>query len=158
MEIASSSEAINITVSSSGSVLWTVMSGALVFILGQLFIELILQPMKRFKEIKAKISYSLIYYANIYYNPNTIKTYLDDDQRREEYNEAQNEFRRLAAELAGFCEEKWFFNFPKQKVINEVSSCLIGLSNCIITPHSEITVEQNEKRVDVIKKLLKINV
>lgn len=156
MGIASSSEAINITVNSSGGVFWTVLSGALVFILGQLFIELILQPMKRFKEIKAKISYSLIYYANVYSNPITDAVYSENSQRRIGCDEAQKSLRGLAAELAGFCEEKWFFNYPNQKIIDEVVSCLIGISNSIVTPHSEITIEHTEKRVEIIRRLLKI--
>ena len=64
--IASGSNAISATINSSNSIFWTIISGVLIFILGQIFVEAILKPHKRFKELKAKISYSLVLYGNIY--------------------------------------------------------------------------------------------
>lgn len=58
--IASGSNAISVTISSSNNVFWTIVSGVLIFILGQIFVEAILKPHKRFKELKAKISYALV--------------------------------------------------------------------------------------------------
>lgn len=51
------------------SVFGTIISGVLVFVLGQIFIEFYLYPKKELNELRGKISWALVYYANVYSNP-----------------------------------------------------------------------------------------
>jgi hypothetical protein len=140
--------------SSLSGLLITVLSGTFVFILGQLGLELFIKPLRRYKEIKAKIAYNLVYYANIYMNPVTHKEYEYEIIKNERLTTQEN-LRRLAAEIAGFAYEKWFFNYPSKKKIFDVEKALIGLSNSLVTENSDIVVEMAEDRVRIIKESLK---
>lgn len=140
---------------SSFGLLSTVLSGTLVFIVGQLFMELIIKPLRRYKEIKAKIAYNLVYYANIYMNPVTHKEYENEVIKTERITVQEN-FRKLSAEIAGFAYEKWFFNYPSKKKIYDVERALIGLSNSLVTENGDIVVGMIEDRVKIIKKALKL--
>lgn len=105
----------------------TVVSGVLVFILGQLFIEFILKPIQEFKDIRAKISWALVYYANIYSNPNR------RGEKSEEYDIASVKLRMLAADLEAFVirKPKLLNVFYSDKKILEARAEMIGLSNSV---------------------------
>lgn len=103
--IASGSNAISATINSSNSIFWTIISGVLIFILGQIFVEAILKPHKRFKELKAKISYSLVLYGNIYSSP--LIREMSSVAELGEYEAVGSELRKLASELTGYLEEMW---------------------------------------------------
>ncbi|MEH2381888.1 MAG: hypothetical protein V7K27_23855 [Nostoc sp.] len=45
----------------------TIISGVFVFILGQLALKLIIEPIQEFRKTLADIAFALIEYANIYY-------------------------------------------------------------------------------------------
>ncbi len=141
--------------SNSSGILLTVLSGILVFVFGQLFIELIIKPLRRYKEIKAKIAYNLVYYTNIYMNPVTHKEN-ENEVIRDERLTVQKNLRMLAAEIGGFAYEKWFFNLPSKKKIYNVESALIGLSNSLVTENGDIVVEMAEDRVRIIKESLNL--
>lgn len=155
LDVATGSNAINITLNSSDNVFWTIFAGVCVFVLGQLFIELILNPIKRYKKIKANIAYCLVFYANIYLNPITTKEYFDNKIEKNTRDEIRERIRKLAADLSSFTEER-FFDWPNVKAIKEVSSLLIGLSNSLESSDPNRQVEYNDDRVKKIKKLLKL--
>ena len=105
----------------------TVVSGVSVFILGQLFIEFIMKPIQEFKDIRARVAWALVYYANIYCNPE------DASNKSEKHDIASEKLRMLAADLEAFIIRKptllkLFYN---DKKILEASSKLIGLSNSV---------------------------
>jgi hypothetical protein len=75
-----------------------------------------------------------------------------------ERDEAQRELRKLAAMLTGFSEERLFFRWPRVKIIKEVSSCLVGLSNSLESPHPDKILEHNESRVKKIRKMLYLRI
>lgn len=95
---------------------------------------------------------------NIYNNPVTAEEYSKNKIVKDQCTEAQECFRKLAAEMQGFSEEKWFFNTPKSKVVEEVTACLIGLSNSMTSPHPDIAFDHNQNRANKIKTLLKLHV
>lgn len=135
-------------------ILPTVVSGVLVFILGQLFLELIIKPLQKYKEIKSEIAFSLVYYADLYYNPVPSGMETKDPEREA----ARKELRKLAAKLTGFAEEKWLFNWPKLENIKEAETCLIGLANGMMSTHTNLQVTENEERVKKIKKLIDLKI
>lgn len=95
----------------------------------------------------------MIYYADVYCNPVTHKEYENQDVKNERLK-VREILRGLAAEIRGYSEEKWFFNYPSIKKINEVSSSLIGLSNSLVSRNGDYVIEFNEKRIKTIKKNL----
>ena len=130
----------------------TVVSGSLVFVIGQLFNEYWLKPIQKYKEIRAKIAYELVLYANLYMNP----------ERYENANEkadiASEKIRQLAAEVDAMIELKPKFNFfiARKGVLTEVSKNLIGLSNGFYSHGTHNTVSMNDKARSEIYHLLKL--
>ncbi|EOD3173389.1 hypothetical protein P7U51_003446, partial [Citrobacter freundii] len=51
------------------SVFITVLSGVLVFVIGQIVVKLIIEPINDFKKERSKIIYDLVFYANKLANP-----------------------------------------------------------------------------------------
>ena len=153
IDVATGSNAINITLNSSYNVFWTIFAGVCVFVLGQLFIELILNPIKRYKKIKSNIAYCLVFYANIYMNPVTTKEYLNSKKEKNARDKIRDKIRKLAAELSGFTEER-FLNWPNVETIKKVSSLLIGLSNSLESVDTNRLAGYNDDRVKEIKELL----
>lgn len=138
----------------------TVISGVLVFIIGQYLLTTWVQPLQKYKELKQKISYSLTYYAQYY--SNVLKNSSDRSlQLPSLYEEGSDEIRKLASELRGFAETiSWMhIGIPDKKVLYETSSILIGLSNSFFSPEDIIfeTITHNIESVERIKKNLKMH-
>ena len=123
--------------------LLTVISGALVFILGQLFIEYILKPLQRYRSLRAKAAYCLIYYGNRY------------DLTTDIARDTAVELRKMAAELASFAIEKPVVVLSiKRGFLEDASACFIGLSNSVSeTPNYEYIRES----VKIIKHILDLH-
>ena len=132
----------------------TVISGVLVFVISQLFDAYWLKPIHNYKELRAKISYNLTLYANLYMNPDEYKL----ANVREERNIASNELRKLAAEVDSMIELKPFGNvfIARKSTLSKVSKNLFGLSNSLYSPHPDVAVLNNEKRCKEIYRLLNI--
>ena len=130
------------------SVFGTIISGVLVFVLGQIFIEFYLYPKKELNELRGKISWALVYYANVYSNPGEIKNI---SKSREEEAE---ELRKLSAELKAFNISKPKYIHKKYDLISARDS-LMALSN--------YTLQENDNSVFIkdlkisIDKALKFN-
>lgn len=110
------------------NVFWTIVAGAGTFVLGQIFLKLIIDPVQAFKEVIAEIAHKLILYANIYANP---KPFGDKAQA-----EMSDDFRRLSSTLQAnmhlipfYRATKFLFGLPSQEKVIVASQNLIGLHN-----------------------------
>ncbi|POP33381.1 hypothetical protein C3B58_07730 [Lactonifactor longoviformis] len=122
----------------------TIVSGSLVFIVGQIVVECYVKPMQEYKSIKSEISYILVYYANVFMNPvNKAEDNFFTDTWQTLYDEASKELRIAASKLAGFKQRKPFF--VKKDKVEMAQSALIGLSNGLFTSDVFRQVERNEK-------------
>lgn len=133
---------------------WTIIAGVLVFVLSQLYNVYRLKPIKKYIELREKISSSLTLYANLYMNP--VESRLANESA--ERNQASTELRELAAEVDAMIELKPICSplVAKKTVLGEVSKCLIGLSKSIYSPHPDKAIIQNEERSKKIYTLLKM--
>ena len=111
----------------------TIFSGVAVFVLGQIILKLVIEPVHRFRSTIADISYALVYYADIYSNPGIT------GKEREE--ETKQKLRTLSSELnaATYLIPKYdltrrVFGLPQREKVVEAAGQLIGLSNSL---HSE---------------------
>jgi hypothetical protein len=135
----------------------TVVSGVIVFVLSQLFIEYVIKPIQKGKALRAKVAYCLTYYGNTYTNPinNTFSGY-----KQEWWDEASTELRKIAAELEAFSIEKPLISFFLPRKINLMSakSYMIGLSNSMINPNPDVSYYKSVKEEEnLIRKLLKLD-
>jgi len=136
----------------------TVISGVLVYIIGQILNQFFIEKIIKQRETFGKISDALIMYANLYTDPIESNTQIS---RKEERNEAQQIFRNLACELLSRSYQipvykviSGFKITPKKKNIMEAHHNLIGLSNSVFTRDSWI--EHNLRRKKEIEESLKL--
>ena len=137
------------------NLLVTIISGVVVFVVCQLFAELILRPIQEYKKLKCKVAKSLVLYARYYSNPQTLG-------KGGEYSAwacASDQMRDLAAEVAGFAEIKpWqifvFYAIPNKQELNEAYHYLIGLSNSFFKDNTseESCYDRVSDYPDIIKK------
>ena len=133
------------------SVFLTILTGVLVFVLGQIVLKLFIEPWQRQRECVAQIASNLMYYANVYSNPG-IGT-------KERNIEAADETRRMACELYASCIRIPLYRcvsrsrmFIDMDSVNIAHKQLIGLSNSTVDGNTST----NGDRVDMIRKHLKI--
>lgn len=112
----------------------TILSGVLVFILSQLFIEYCLKPIQDFKKLKAKVQYELNFYANVY--SNVIKEQIC---RLECLEEAKLHLSIIACEMESFSEirPKFSLFIPRAKDLRRSGELIRGISNRCVLPKGE---------------------
>lgn len=122
---------------------FTVVTGFLVFTLGQITITFFLNPIKRHKEVIGEIQDAIIYYANVF----------SPMMNEQTLNEARDKFRQLATQLVStariipfYQQSGKIFGLPSLKNIQTAHHSLISLSN---------SVGHERNSDDVIKNLKK---
>ena len=113
----------------------TIISGVLIFIIGQVLLKLIIEPIHELNQVRGDIADSLIYYANIYMNLPLAFTDLSEAKKRDE---AQKTFREESSRL---CSKAHFISkfkiwellgiVPKLQNMMDAAEELIRLSNSI---------------------------
>lgn len=144
----------------------TVAGGLIVFTCGQLILKLVIEPLKEYKMVKSKIAISLTFHANTYLNLMTYDDYKNNEKLQNKIDNATEELRKLASEISASVQIIPFYSilsffkwFPKKEEINRVSSCLIGLSNTLLSHQESLSfnVESNISKKEEIVKILNLN-
>lgn len=103
--------------------------GVMVFIFRQIFLKLVIEPVKDLKIVIAEIAFYKIEYANIY-------SYPDRNEGSDKAQMASEKFRTLSSELLSkthpiiwYKPVAWIFRLPSMGNIRKASEYLMGLSN-----------------------------
>lgn len=123
----------------------TILSGIGVFILGQLFLEIILKPKLKYREVVGKIDNKLKFYAHVITNPGIPKTEL--------ITNCSHELRELSCDLESVYKQILLKQRGRDKNISEAASLLINLSNSLYEAGHGI---RNSENLDRVRKLLYI--
>ena len=134
------------------TVVIAVVSGVLVFLLGEIINEIWLKPLQKYKEIKQTIAFDLVYYADCSFNGYQQNYTPEFIQKGED---ASNKYRSDAATLSGFIETlSWLKLFiPNKKKLHEASKALIRLSNSIFVKDSDMKIHMYSDEVHANLKL-----
>ena len=131
----------------------TIITGLVLYILSQLFMEYIINPRKEYKNLRQRIIYTIKMYCCYYSNPYNVHNESKNARSKEEYDSASLEMRKIGAELAGYIG-----NLPKKskeiEKLNNVLNALIGLSNGFYNIDGYNSIKENKKCEDIIKKNL----
>lgn len=139
----------------SNTTFLTVISGVLVYVLSQLYMEKIMNPRKEFKAIRQKIIYSASMYCRYYHSPYNLLNEKNNVRGKNEYENASIEMRKIGCELAGYIGTIPKIRFNKIKKLNDVLDALIGISNGFyIISKDDTVIKDNIKNEKVIKKYL----
>lgn len=136
----------------------TVISGALVFCLGQIVLRFFIEPIQKLDECRGKICDTLIFYRNVYMNPGTLN--------KEKEQEVSNKLRELSsvllsrkAMIRGYDFFVKYSIIPSKENILSAHRNLSGISNSIPANNNKdnfFAMEMNRKMEMEIKDALKI--
>ena len=112
------------------TVFFTVLSGVITFVLGQVVVKLVLDPVQEMKRTIAQISHALIERANVIANPGVPAKEIMDD--------ASQLLRKLSSQLHAqlylvprYTVTSRIFYLPSKERVLIASGALIGLSNSV---------------------------
>ena len=133
--------------------LTTILSGVVVYLLGQYFQVIWLIPLQEYKKIRAEVARKLLLYANVY--TNVVKT---GENLKSEYIEAIDQLKILAADLEAYIQTLYWFKLgiPSKKKLSQAVANIVGLSNSFQAPCPSDRNQMNYYRANEIRKLLKI--
>lgn len=133
----------------TGQVFWTVFTGTLVYVLGNLIVKLIISPIKALRTAIIGIKSDLIYYSHYATSPEAVS--------EEKRMEASHAFREDASELESSSYNIPFYSLwaalkiiPDSTTIDEVQDALIGLSNGV----PMCCLDYNSDKIDEIEENL----
>ena len=136
------------------TVFWTVLTGFITYVLGQLAVKLVIDPVQEMKRTIGQSAHALIEHANIIGNPGVPSP--------EAMDAASKHLRSLSSQLQshlylvpGYRTTAPVFALPPKANVLEATGLLIGLSNSLHRAPDHI-YEHNAKRVDEIHDLLAI--
>lgn len=147
----------------SNTTFTTVLSGSLVFIIGQLFLELFIKPWESYKKTESKIIFFLYRYRDFILNPISLDCYLSFTNSGEEhlrergqsYREARLQAKELGVALSEFLGNKGIcFLIPKRNNLKNAINELLWLSECIIRSSESNNIQQNYESYKNITKIL----
>jgi hypothetical protein len=136
------------------TVFFTVLSGVITFVIGQLIVKLLLDPIQDMRKTIGLVSHTLVERANVISNPgNPAKQVIDD---------TSDELRRLSSQLHAhlylvpcYYTTSRIFRLPTKEKLLTASVALIGLSNSVHKADDRV-YESNAKRVEKVSDSLGI--
>lgn len=130
------------------TVFFTVLSGVITFVIGQLIVKLLLDPVQDMKKTIGQVSHTLVERANVIANPGV--------PTKEVMDETSDSLRRLSSQLhahlyliPSYGMTSKIFCLPSKEKLLTASSALIGLSNSVYRTDHTI-YEVNAKRVEQV--------
>lgn len=130
------------------TVLFTVISGVLTYVLGQLVLKLVLEPVQELRKTIGQVAHALIERANVIQNPGV--------PTKEVMDQTSDQLRSLSSQLQShlylvptYSVTARIFRLPSLKQLTEASSALIGLSNSVYRSTPDV-YKTNAKRMEVI--------
>ena len=132
----------------NSTVLLTVLSGVLTYVVGQLVLKLMIEPVQEMKKTIGQISHSLIEHANVIQNPGV--------PSEEKIKETSQHLRKLSSQVQThlylvplYNLTAQVFRLPSRAQVLAASQSLMGLFNSVFRATDKI-YEHNSKRVEKI--------
>lgn len=132
----------------NSTVFLTVLSGVITYVLGQLVLKLVIEPVHEMRKTIGMISHALIEHAAVIHNPGV--------PTEEAMDETSQELRKLSSQLQAhtYLVPRYdftarIFRLPSRKSVLDASGAMIGLSNSIFRARENI-YEVNAKRIEKI--------
>ena len=105
----------------------TVLSGVLVFVLGQVFLKMILEPVNKLKQTIASVSHAYLLHAPVFFNP----VVSQDDEKKK----TREQFRLLSGQLYADANRhvSRVFGLPSWEKVHESAQCLVAIGNWLFS-------------------------
>ena len=142
----------------------TVISGTLIFVIGQIILKFIIEPIHKQKEIIGGIADALIYYADVFSNP-VFKDESKNSGIGKKREKGHEEFRKFASQIVSKMSLIPYYKalsilrvvIEKRKIIKARGN-LIGLANGTHPRTNSDDIEHNDRKIKKLSKLLNLDV
>ncbi len=133
---------------------YTVIGGVLIFVIGQICVKFIIEPLHECRKCIGEITFAIIYYANIYSNPcNSNKQFLESsEEHKQRVEEVSTKLRQFASEINAKSQMiplysilSFFKLVPKRSNIVEGAKRLIGLSNSVAVGYPKHNIKYQDE-------------
>jgi hypothetical protein len=133
-------------------IFWTILTGVLVFTMGQAVLKFLFEPLQEFRRTVSEIAHALIEHASVYANPG-----VGEAQKLKEVSGAlRNLSSKLYAQMHLTPKYRYLSKvlcFPSEEAVSEAATNLIGLSNSVFASGDGSV---NASRANKIRRALKI--
>ncbi len=130
----------------------TVIAGVLIFVGGQLFLKLVIEPTHQLKKTIASVSHTLFCYSYVIHNPTIVST--------TQYDEVDGKLREISGQLVAdmsvlpaCCVFGWIFRLPRRKDIFESAQNLINIANTMASTSESKFDDIDRYKLQIYKSL-----
>src|SRR5687768_7681916 len=106
----------------------TVLSGVAVFLVGQILLKMVVEPIHKLKQTFSAVAHAYLVHAPILYNPDVAS----DDQKKETADDLRLLSGQLHADMSLvplYGLFRWLFFLPSNKKVYEAAQSLVAIGN-----------------------------
>ena len=145
-------------------VFYIILAGVIIYVLGEIIVKIVIDPVQELKRVIAEIAFKLIHYSHVF------KLASPDESGgelrakaigREKLEEAADEYRRLASMLnAGYrlvpfySISKLLFFLPKEADIINARNSLLEMSEEIFAAPKSFVISERRKSIEKMLKVI----
>jgi hypothetical protein len=142
-------------------VFYIILAGVIIYVLGEIVVKIVIDPVQELKRVIADIAFKLIHYSHVFKLSSAEDTSDEASEKtidRERLEQAADEYRKLASMLnAGFRLVPFYplarvlFFLPREADIIDARNELIEMSEEIFAAPKSFVIAERRKRIE--KKL-----
>lgn len=142
-------------------VFYIILAGIIIYVLGEIMVKIVIDPVQELKRVIADIAFKLIYYSHVFKVSSSDDSAGQAEEKEidsEKLEEVANEYRKLASLLNAsyrlipfYPLAKILFFLPKEADIIEARNELVEMSEEIFAAPKSFVI--SEKRKSIEKKL-----
>ncbi|NIV98831.1 hypothetical protein GWN26_06630 [Candidatus Saccharibacteria bacterium] len=144
--------------------IYLILAGIFIYVLGEVVIKIMIDPVQELKRVIAEIAFKLIHYSHVFKlstADNSSAATPEKEIDAEKLEEAANEYRRLASLLnAAFRLVPFYgltrivFALPKEADIISARNALMDMSEEIFTTPKSFVISEKRKSIEMMLKVI----
>jgi hypothetical protein len=144
-------------------VFYIILAGVIIYVLGEIIVKIVIEPVQEFKRVIAEIAFKLIHYSHIFKLASSEERSGEAAEQaidQEKLEQAADEYRKLASMLnAGYhlvpfyAIARLLFFLPRETDIIEARNSLLEMSEEIFAAPKSFVISERRKSIE---KLLKV--
>ena len=145
-------------------VFYIILAGVIIYVLGEIIVKIVIDPVQELKRVIAEIAFKLIHYSHVFKLASSEESAGEEMGKaigREKLEEAANEYRRLASMLnAGYRLVPFYpiarmlFFLPREADIIEARNALLEMSEEIFAAPKSFVIAEKRKNIERMLKVI----
>jgi len=147
-------------------VFYIILAGVIIYVLGEIIVKIVIDPVQELKRVIAEIAFKLIYYSHVYRITSSGKAEVSEEEAHksvdsEKLEQAADEYRRLASMLnAGYRLVPFYpiarllFFLPREADIIEARNALLEMSEEIFAAPKSFVIAEKRKNIERMLKVI----